>query len=211
MSQRSVIPPGRRTVRAAGPTRPRAAADRARIFMSALTPGLEDRAPATAGPTRPQPPAAGRHPPSGKGKARGGERREGIPQVGGTSAAESMVARKGAKPQPGASGDRRAATRAHRRDHPPRDACDRQPADQQPARPWHPASGHSRTARLPLPWQPVPLEKRIWPVTCGSSVRHAARVYSLIRPPRTGFRRICCASMSVTVARGASGSPWGTC
>ena len=30
----------------------------------------------------------------------------------------------------------------------------------------------------------------------------AARVYSLIRPPRIGFRRICCVPASVTVARG---------
>ena len=37
-----------------------------------------DRAPATAGPARPQPPAAGRHPAGCKGKARDGERREGI-------------------------------------------------------------------------------------------------------------------------------------
>ncbi len=31
--------------------------------------------------------------------------------------------------------------------------------------------------------------------------RRAACVYSLIRPPRTGFRRICPVSMSVRVAR----------
>ena len=31
-------------------------------------------------------------------------------------------------------------------------------------------------------------------------------MYSLIRPPRTGFRRICCVSISVTVAWGVSGS-----
>jgi len=34
----------------------------------------------------------------------------------------------------------------------------------------------------------------------------ATRAYSLIRPPRTGFRRICCVPKSVTVARGAPGS-----
>src|ERR1700757_3136408 len=34
------------------------------------------------------------------------------------------------------------------------------------------------------------------------SGRQATYVYSLISPPRTGFRRICCAAMSVTVARG---------
>jgi hypothetical protein len=52
--------------------------------------------------------------------------------------------------------------------------------------------------------------KQDWPVTCWSSVRQAACVYSLISPPRTGFLRICCVSMPVTVARGASGSPSGT-
>ncbi len=135
MLLRSVIPPGRRTVRTARPTRPRAAADRARISLSALTPGLRTGLPQRRGPARPQPPAAGRHPPGGIGKARGGERREGIPQVGSTSAAESMVARYGAKPHLAPSRDQRAATRAHRRDHPPRDACDRPPADQQPAHP----------------------------------------------------------------------------
>ncbi len=35
-------------------------------------------------------------------------------------------------------------------------------------------------------------------------------MYSLIRPPRTGFRRICCLSMSVRVARAVSGSSSGT-
>jgi hypothetical protein len=34
----------------------------------------------------------------------------------------------------------------------------------------------------------VPLENRIRLVTCKSSGRQAAREYSLIRPPRTGFR-----------------------
>ena len=33
-------------------------------------------------------------------------------------------------------------------------------------------------------------------------------MYSLIKPPRTGFRQICRLSTSVTVARGASSSPW---
>ena len=37
---------------------------------------------------------------------------------------------------------------------------------------------------------PVPLEKRICLVICGSSGCQAARVYSLIRPLRTGFRWI---------------------
>ena len=58
--------------------------------------------------------------------------------------------------------------------------------------------------------EPVPLENRIQLVTCRSSARQAACVYSLIRPPRTGFRRICRLSTSVTVARGASGSSSGT-
>ena len=56
---------------------------------------------------------------------------------------------------------------------------------------------------------PVPLENRIRPVTCGSSVRQAARVYSLIRPSRMGFRRICCLSTLITVVRAASGSSSG--
>ena len=57
----------------------------------------------------------------------------------------------------------------------------------------------------------VPLENRIRLVACRSSVPQAACVYSLIRPLRTGFRRICCLSMSVTVARGTSRSSAGTC
>jgi hypothetical protein len=50
----------------------------------------------------------------------------------------------------------------------------------------------------------VPLENRIRPVTCRSSGRQAACVYSVIRPPRTGFRRICCLSTLITVMRAAS-------
>ncbi len=46
---------------------------------------------------------------------------------------------------------------------------------------------HRRGAR---PGDPVPLENRIRVVTCGSSGYQAARAYWLIRPPRTGFRRI---------------------
>ena len=65
---------------------------------------------------------------------------------------------------------------------------------------------HARNAR----YDPVPLENRIRQVTCGSSVRQAAWVYSLIRPPRTGFRRIRRVSMSVTVDRATSGSSSGT-
>ena len=58
---------------------------------------------------------------------------------------------------------------------------------------------------------PVPLENRIRLVTGRCSVPQAACVYSLIRPLRIGFRRICCVSMSVTVARGPSRSSSGTC
>jgi hypothetical protein len=47
---------------------------------------------------------------------------------------------------------------------------------------------------------PVPLENRIRQLACRSSGRQAARTYSLIRPPRTGFRRICRMSTLVTVA-----------
>ena len=57
---------------------------------------------------------------------------------------------------------------------------------------------------------PVPLDNVIRLVTCRSSVRQAACVYSLIRPLSTDFRRICCASTSVTVAWGASRSSSGT-
>jgi hypothetical protein len=39
----------------------------------------------------------------------------------------------------------------------------------------------------------------------------AARLYSLIRPPRTGFRWICWVPTSVMVARGAPGSSSGMC
>jgi len=57
---------------------------------------------------------------------------------------------------------------------------------------------------------PAPLENRIRLVICRSSARQAARVYSLISPPRTGFRRIRSPSTSVMVSRGASGSSSGT-
>jgi hypothetical protein len=39
-------------------------------------------------------------------------------------------------------------------------------------------------------------------VTCGCSVNHAACVYSLMRPLRTGFRQIFSVSRSVTAAPG---------
>jgi hypothetical protein len=55
----------------------------------------------------------------------------------------------------------------------------------------------------------VPLENGIRLVTCGSSGYQAARAYSLIRPPRTGFRRIPSLSTSVIVAQGAPGSSSG--
>ncbi len=38
-------------------------------------------------------------------------------------------------------------------------------------------------------------------MACGSSGRQAACVYSLIRPPRTGFQRICHVPASVRVVR----------
>ena len=38
-------------------------------------------------------------------------------------------------------------------------------------------------------------------MACRSSGRQAACVYSLIRPPRTGFRRICPVPASVKVVR----------
>jgi hypothetical protein len=47
----------------------------------------------------------------------------------------------------------------------------------------------------------VPLENRIRVVTCGFSGCQAAREYSLIRPPRTGFRWIRSRSRSATVRR----------
>jgi hypothetical protein len=48
-------------------------------------------------------------------------------------------------------------------------------------------------------FDPVPLENRILVVTCGSPWCQAAREYSLIRPPRTGFRWIGPRSRSATV------------
>jgi hypothetical protein len=57
---------------------------------------------------------------------------------------------------------------------------------------------------------PVPIENRIRQVNCGSLGLHAARVYSFIKPPRTGFRRIRSLSRSVTVMRPPSCSPSGT-
>ena len=47
--------------------------------------------------------------------------------------------------------------------------------------------------------EPVTLENRVRVVTCGSSGYQAARAYSLIRPPRTGFRRIRLRPRSATV------------
>jgi hypothetical protein len=57
----------------------------------------------------------------------------------------------------------------------------------------------------------VPLGNRIRLVACRSSAPQAACVYSLIRPLRTGFRRICLVSMSVAVERGTSRSSSGMC
>jgi hypothetical protein len=61
-----------------------------------------------------------------------------------------------------------------------------------------------------MPGDHVLLENTVRWVTCGSSGRQAAYVYSLIRPPRTGFRWICRVPMSVTVARAALPSSSGT-
>jgi hypothetical protein len=58
--------------------------------------------------------------------------------------------------------------------------------------------------------EPVPLENRIRLVTCESSECQAAREYSLIRPPRTGFRWIRSRSRSATAKRPPSRSPSGT-
>jgi hypothetical protein len=74
----------------------------------------------------------------------------------------------------------------------------------------------SRKCVVPAGWpigpgDPVRLENRIRQVTGRCSVSQAACVYSLIRPLRTGFRRICCVPKSVTVARGPSRSSSGTC
>jgi transposase len=55
-----------------------------------------------------------------------------------------------------------------------------------------------------------PARKQDWAGDLQVFLRQAACVYSLISPPRTGFRRICCVSMPVTAARGASGWPSGT-
>jgi hypothetical protein len=52
---------------------------------------------------------------------------------------------------------------------------------------------------------------RFGPVDCGFSVGQAACVYSLIRPPKTGLRRIHAVSRSATTTPGAPRSPSGTC
>ena len=67
-----------------------------------------------------------------------------------------------------------------------------------------------QAAGLNLPALHVPLEYRIRQVTCRLCVRQAACVYSLIRPPRTGFRRMCRVPTPVTVVRGGRCSPSGT-
>ena len=58
--------------------------------------------------------------------------------------------------------------------------------------------------------RPVPLDNRIRLVPCESSGCQAAREYSLIRPPRTGFRWIGPRSRSTTVEWPPSCSPSGT-
>ena len=69
-----------------------------------------------------------------------------------------------------------------------------------PPRHGHRAAGGASPTGTTMPGVPVPLENWIWQVTCRSSGRQAACVYSLIRPLRTGFRRICRVPTSVTVA-----------
>jgi hypothetical protein len=54
----------------------------------------------------------------------------------------------------------------------------------------------------------VPLENRIRLVTCEYSGCQAARVYSLIRPLRTGLRWIRSQSRSATVRWPPSGTRW---
>ncbi len=51
-----------------------------------------------------------------------------------------------------------------------------------------------------------PARKQDWAGDLQAFLRQAARVYSLISPHRTGFRRICCVPTAVTVAREASRS-----
>jgi len=66
-------------------------------------------------------------------------------------------------------------------------------------------------ATLGEPWWlvPVPLGNWIRVVTCGSMGCQAAREYSLITPPRTGFRWIRSRSRSATVrTRPLSGTRW---
>jgi len=69
-------------------------------------------------------------------------------------------------------------------------------------------------AHLPVPEpgtrEPIPLENRLRLVTCGSSGCQAAREYSLIRPPRTGFRWIRSRSRPAAVRWPPSCSPLGT-
>ena len=78
---------------------------------------------------------------------------------------------------------------------------------------WLAARGITRR-QDPKRWpNPVRLENRIRLVTCGSSGSsgcQAARAYSLIRPPGTGFRWIRPRSRSVTVRWPPSCSPSGT-
>jgi hypothetical protein len=56
----------------------------------------------------------------------------------------------------------------------------------------------------------VPLENTMRPGDLRVLGDQAAWAYSLIRPLRTGLRRICCLSTSVTIAQGASRSSAGT-
>ena len=71
------------------------------------------------------------------------------------------------------------------------------------------ADTKARAAAAVLGGKPVALENRIRQLPCRSSERQAARTYSLIRPLRTGFRRICRMSTLVTLAGSVSRSSAG--
>jgi YHS domain-containing protein len=68
---------------------------------------------------------------------------------------------------------------------------------------------YAAAAARSAPGEGVPLVNRIRLVTCGSSVRQAARVRSLIRPLRTGFRwiRFAVGGTRVNPAAPPAGAP----
>ena len=75
-----------------------------------------------------------------------------------------------------------------------------------------PRSRPSRPGGTSPPPRPCAARNTIRPVTCGSCGRQAACMYSLIRPLRTGFRRIRSISGSIMADGGAahpaSGTRW---